>query len=206
MPVRLIGRSGPYADQVYPLIRVETTIGRDTSCAVVLDESAVSRRHARIVWDGAQYLLSDLGSKNGTFLNGERLVEAAVLQQGDAIGFAGCLFAFDTDSTTAEWQPDTDGSLTAVQLDPPEVVLAGQRVRLTPNEYRAFACLFRHCGQTVSRQQLAEQVWPAAADDRDTNIETVISNVRKKLPQGATAPVTIETRRGAGYRLTLCNG
>jgi predicted component of type VI protein secretion system len=49
------------------------TIGRDPGVTLVLDHGTISRRHAEITCDGGRYLLRDLGSKNGTFVNGERL-------------------------------------------------------------------------------------------------------------------------------------
>ena len=63
------------------------TIGRDPGATLVLDHDTISRRHAEISYDNGSYLLRDLGSKNGTFLNGERLEPNAVrvLQARDRV-------------------------------------------------------------------------------------------------------------------------
>jgi DNA-binding winged helix-turn-helix (wHTH) protein len=60
-------------------------IGRDPSASVSVDLPSVSRRHARIVVLGDGAMLEDLGSKNGTFLRGERVTGASPLQDGDKV-------------------------------------------------------------------------------------------------------------------------
>jgi pSer/pThr/pTyr-binding forkhead associated (FHA) protein len=66
--------------------RERLTIGRDTHNAVVIDDPAVSREHAAIVPVGNDHILEDLGSANGTFVNGAR-VPRRILQHGDVIEF-----------------------------------------------------------------------------------------------------------------------
>src|SRR5712692_9107550 len=56
------------------LLKPENTLGADPVNDVVLNDSLVSGRHARLHWDGAGWWLEDLGSKNGTLVNGERIV------------------------------------------------------------------------------------------------------------------------------------
>ncbi|UCH33009.1 MAG: FHA domain-containing protein [Armatimonadota bacterium] len=60
-------------------------IGRRADCTVVLPSNTVSRRHARIWRDGDDYLLADLGSTNGTLLNGEPAIGAERLNDRDEI-------------------------------------------------------------------------------------------------------------------------
>ena len=66
----------------------ELTVGRGGGCSIVLaDDSFVSTVHARVFRrDGAVYV-EDLGSRNGTLLNGEPLVHAAQLRRGDHVQF-----------------------------------------------------------------------------------------------------------------------
>ena len=68
-----------------PLNTGENLIGRDPAAAVWLDIAGVSRRHARIVIDGQQARLEDLGSKNGTMVRGDPLMAATVVHDGDPI-------------------------------------------------------------------------------------------------------------------------
>ena len=60
-------------------------IGRDRECAVRIDSATLSRRHARIVVTGTQAILEDLGSKNGTLVNGHRVKDPVALEEHDEI-------------------------------------------------------------------------------------------------------------------------
>jgi pSer/pThr/pTyr-binding forkhead associated (FHA) protein len=63
----------------------ENVLGRDQNATVRLESLRISRYHARIVLNDQEAILEDLGSKNGTFLHGERIAEPAQLGQGDQI-------------------------------------------------------------------------------------------------------------------------
>ena len=63
----------------------ENVIGREEDAAVWIESASVSRRHARIVVSGGQATLEDLGSKNGTFVRGQRITAAVVLANGEQI-------------------------------------------------------------------------------------------------------------------------
>jgi len=69
----------------YQLTRPEIIIGRDPAADLQIPSAAVSRRHARLILEKNGYILEDLGSSNGTFLNGKRLVERCSLNSGDQI-------------------------------------------------------------------------------------------------------------------------
>ena len=62
------------------------TIGRSLLCQLRVPHPIVSRLHAKVERNGTQYLLSDIGSANGTFLNGRRLCKPHLLLDGDLIG------------------------------------------------------------------------------------------------------------------------
>lgn len=63
----------------------EQIAGRDAAADVWLESPKVSRQHARIVVSGAAAVVEDLGSKNGTFVRGERIDAATTVSPGDAI-------------------------------------------------------------------------------------------------------------------------
>jgi len=63
-------------------------IGRDPGCELVIEDSRVSKRHARLRWSGDGWAIEDLGSKNGTAVNGQT-VDGATLRDGDTISFGG---------------------------------------------------------------------------------------------------------------------
>ncbi|WP_119072589.1 FHA domain-containing protein [Aggregatilinea lenta] len=83
---RLIVRRGPQPNQVYELNKGIITIGRDITNDIVINDPEVSRHHARLTQTGAGYTLEDLGSTNGTFVNGQRLTGARPLANGDMVG------------------------------------------------------------------------------------------------------------------------
>ena len=70
-----------------PRGRCQVTIGRALDCDCVLADPTVSRRHARLRRRGGRWLLTDLGSTNGTRLNGWRLAEEVELRAGDRVSF-----------------------------------------------------------------------------------------------------------------------
>jgi len=66
----LVVQEGQLAGKRWPLNRSELTIGRGEDCDIVLPDRQVSRHHFRVVRDDDGYNVEDLGSKNGTYING----------------------------------------------------------------------------------------------------------------------------------------
>jgi pSer/pThr/pTyr-binding forkhead associated (FHA) protein len=69
-------------------------IGRVTECDVVLYDAGISRRHCRIFSEAGQYFAEDLGSSNGTRLNGETISGKKALSEGDQLSLGGVVFVF----------------------------------------------------------------------------------------------------------------
>src|SRR5512138_1927451 len=84
---QLIMRSGPTPGATFALEGDQMTIGRDSTTEIVINDAEVSRRHARLTFQGGKYVLEDLGSTNGTFVNGQRLAGPRVLKTGEVISF-----------------------------------------------------------------------------------------------------------------------
>lgn len=76
----------------YPLGFEPLTIGRGIDNTIVLADPLVSRHHAEIVLQGGKWAIRDLGSANGTFVNGRPIVGPQVLNPGDTIGVGPALF------------------------------------------------------------------------------------------------------------------
>lgn len=79
-------RPPPLAGKSFPLTDAEATVGRAPGCAVLLDDPTVSSRHASLTRRGDKVVLDDLGSRNGTLLNGRRLKAPTALSPGDRVG------------------------------------------------------------------------------------------------------------------------
>lgn len=84
---QLIMRTGPTPGAAYILEGDQLNIGRDSNNEIVINDAEVSRRHARLTFQGGKYVLEDLGSTNGTFVNGQRLAGPRVLKAGEVVSF-----------------------------------------------------------------------------------------------------------------------
>ena len=82
---QLTMRTGPTPGKIFQLTSGETNIGRDNTNEFPIADPEISRHHARIIYQGGYFVLEDLNSTNGTFVNGKRLVGQYVLQPGDVL-------------------------------------------------------------------------------------------------------------------------
>ncbi|MFN7210681.1 MAG: FHA domain-containing protein [Aggregatilineales bacterium] len=83
---RLIVRRGPQPNQIYELTKDVISLGRDITNDIVVNDPEVSRHHCRLTRGSGGYTLEDLGSTNGTFVNGQRISGARPLNSGDLVG------------------------------------------------------------------------------------------------------------------------
>ncbi len=84
-PTRLVVTDGPLRGTTLPLGASAVLIGRAPSCTLVLDDDYSSSRHARVFPDGDQWLVEDMGSTNGTFLDDQRVTSAVPVRPGAQI-------------------------------------------------------------------------------------------------------------------------
>lgn len=82
---RLVCTDGPLSGQQFLLEEEEVVVGRATENAVSIPDTSVSRRHLSLRRDGNAWLARDLGSGNGTLLNGEQLATETQLRDGDLL-------------------------------------------------------------------------------------------------------------------------
>jgi DNA-binding winged helix-turn-helix (wHTH) protein len=95
-----------------PLIEGASVIGREPGTSIHIDSPGISRHHARIVVTRGEAVIEDLGSKNGTQLNGTRITQPARLSDGDRIGLGAVRLTFQSQSRTAPTEtayPDEAG-------------------------------------------------------------------------------------------------
>ncbi len=114
---RLVIRTGPTAGKVHNLDKPEMTVGRDLNTEIVINDPEISRRHARLFLQGNTYVLEDLGSTNGSFVNNQRLSGPHMLRPGEVITFGERITAaFEVAMVDAD---ATQVSTTARQMDQP---------------------------------------------------------------------------------------
>jgi len=117
----------------------EAVLGRDDDCALRVDSGQVSRRHAAVRFSAGEYRVRDLGSTNGTFVNGERVEGERALRPGDEIDVGGTRIAFyRMDPAAAQAAASRSGERTLIIQAPPSPA-AALRGRL--EEIPAYAVL-----------------------------------------------------------------
>jgi DNA-binding response OmpR family regulator len=100
-----------------------------------------------------------------------------------------------------EEQPGTYGDgLITIDFAQREVTVAGQKVALTPLEFKLLAAFVRHPNQVLSHDQLLELVWGESLVGSRARTKLYVGYLRQKLADGGAAESPIETVRGFGYR------
>jgi hypothetical protein len=175
-------------------------IGRDPACSFVIDDARVSRNHARLRWTGKGWTLEDLGSKNGTTVNG-RLPNGAELQEGDWISLGGLSGRFEqlsaTQAATLETQRIARIHTTAriqrrlhAGLEPRDLLprLLDAAIELTQTE-RGFVLVAR--SQGVLRVEVARGF--TAQELHDERFRGSVGAVRQSLETGE--PIVVSHAR-----------
>jgi pSer/pThr/pTyr-binding forkhead associated (FHA) protein/tetratricopeptide (TPR) repeat protein len=101
---QLRGLTGPVTGQVFPLSGT-MLVGRVPGVDVQVDDDSVSRRHAEVVVNGREVVLRDLGSANGTTVNGAPISEDTILNPGDIIQFGIVELMFETGGPSGSRTP-----------------------------------------------------------------------------------------------------
>lgn len=82
---QLVMHKGPNPGKIFELVQDELTIGRDITNRIVINDPEVSRKHSRLTLQSGAYVIEDLGSTNGTFVDGQRLIGPHMLRPGETI-------------------------------------------------------------------------------------------------------------------------
>ncbi len=211
----LIMEEGQEAGRSWPVAKERVIIGRGEDCDVVLRERQVSRRHAqiRLLRPGSgqgldsQYVLEDLGSRNGTYVNGREVTEPHVLQDGDEIQIALCVrLSFVGAEATAPLVFER-GRRPGLYLDGERhlVLIRGRELNppLSLAQYRLLELLHDRAGRMCSRDEIVEAVWPEASEEgvSDQAIDALVRRLRERVGEVDPDHQYIVTVRGHGFRL-----
>ncbi len=175
------------------------SIGRGVENDIVIPSKRVSREHACIRRAGKRLILEDLGSTNGTFLNGERILSPAALRDGDRITIGELTFEFHDPDTTTRETPFPE-----LEVDRAAGVVRVNRlaVSLSPKEYALLAYLYERRGLVCSKDEIGRAVWAEYTEGIfDYQIENLVRRLRTKIELDPNNPVILLTIRGLGYRL-----
>jgi pSer/pThr/pTyr-binding forkhead associated (FHA) protein len=108
MHAKLKVLSGPASGATIPVLHGKLLVGREEDCQVRLESEFVSRHHCVLLMDDYTVRIRDLGSKNGTFVNNNRVgTHETILSSGDivSIGEMVCYIEFSTPETATETSP-----------------------------------------------------------------------------------------------------
>ena len=187
------------AGQRFPLTGRVTVLGRSRNCEIFIPDRRASRRHAGIRWDGETSTLRDLGSTNGTLLNGRRITTPQTLRDGDEIAIGSATFTFHDPEATLR---AAEFPLLVVDQATGEVWINRHLISLSLKEQALFDLLYHNAGRVCNKQEIAKAVWPEyQAEVYDYQIESLVKRLREKLELDPRQPVLLVTVRGRGYKL-----
>lgn len=189
------------------------TIGRDQQNDIVIAHPLASRRHATLERDEHGYLVRDLNSTNGTYVNGEVIADAYRLNSDDMIVIAASeivfidpeatqqgnlpVFTFKPRTPVVEGDIEIDDNAKTVKikgelLDPP----------LTVKEFQLLHLLYRKQSHVISKEEIAKAIWDYEVYDFNA-IDALVYRVRQRIEVDPAQPKYLVTVRGFGYKLVL---
>lgn len=182
------------------------TIGRNDDCEVVLPDRQVSRYHARVSWHSDHYEIEDLGSKNGTHVNGRLAESSTALADGDEfqIGLRFKLSFIDADATMPL---SITKEVSGLQLDKEtrQVWINGEQVDppLSLPQYRLLEVLWDAGGRVVTRDEIVDAVWPDDSMEgiSEQAIDALVRRLRERIGDLDDDFRYVVTVRGHGFRL-----
>lgn len=206
----MTGESGdrpiPYLEdptgREHPLDHDTITIGRATSNDIVITSRRVSREHARLLRDDWRWIIEDLGSTNGIFLNAERVLTERELRDRDHIRIGDVVLTFHDPDITFH-----DTVWPKIEIDRAAGVVRVDRevVDLSPKEFILAAHLHDRGNQVCSKDEIARAVWPEYQSNvYDYQIENLVRRLRAKIEVDPGEPQLLVTLRGLGYKLIVC--
>jgi hypothetical protein len=190
-------------EQNWSLAKTVTTLGRWDDNDITITDRWISRHHAEIHRQGTHYVLHDLGSKNGLFVNGKRVQKSATLEDGDQIQIAPrCQLTFVDSEATA---PVFEGQR-GVMVDESacRVWVQGQEVDppLSSAQFALLKTLTDQPGRVFSRDELIALVWPDEDPSgiSDEAINSLVRRLRKRLMEVDPEYRYIFAIRGHGFK------
>jgi len=209
-PVLLISE-GEKAGQRWTIQTDLITIGRGSECDLLLPERQISRQHVRIRHTTDHYILQDLDSKNGTWINNHPVKGERVLHDGDEISLALVvrLIFLESEATAPMPRPESGGGpqATGLRIDrEARRVFVGNRELDPPlslPQYRLLELLIDLKGGICTREQIISNVWPDVLSEgvSEQAIDALVRRLRDRLAELDPNHQYIVTVRGHGFRL-----
>lgn len=185
----------------------EIKIGRSADCQVSLPVRWISRHHATLSYQNRQFVLADAGSKNGVFVNGQRISKPRPLTDGDVVQLAPGLDLIYVDSEATAPLPGRSAISLMIDESTRQVFVYGQEVvpPLSQQQYELLRLLNRQPGKVYSRVEVIEAAWPGESAEgvTDDAIDALVRRLRQRLAEIEPEHNFIVTVRGYGFRLDV---
>ncbi len=204
----LVVRGGPNSGAIVALVGGSITMGRRSDNDIVIDETTVPRRHSLIMNTPGGYVVRDLNTTNGTFVNQNKLNQSEhVLRHGDQIKLGGSditiMFRQEGPRTLTL---DTASSVpveAALPSIPEQTVQPAAAAMLEIVDATLLSALGLRKGSVVSRSELLEELWPDEHDDvgKSLKLDEAVARLRSQLDQDPDNPVSLVTVGQFGYLL-----
>jgi DNA-binding response OmpR family regulator len=204
----LLWMDGDEIKRRWTLVKPETTIGRWPDNDVVVDDRWVSRYHAQIRREEDRYLIQDRDSRNGTFVNGQRVVEPRILADGDVVQVTPLVMLTFVDyGATAPLPGEIQVPGLELDLGARQVKVHG-RLLVPPLSHAQFTFLSLLAGQpgrVYSREEVVKTVWPDdhAEGISDEAIDALVRRIRLRLRKLDPDGEYVVTVRGYGFKLNV---
>jgi DNA-binding response OmpR family regulator len=203
----LIWQEDDLIKQQWILDEDEMKVGRDPTCQINLPSRWISRVHACLRRDGSGFLLEDASSKNGIYVNGQRIYKAHRLADGDKVQLAPGMDLIFVDSEATAPLPGRQVERLRLAEDERQVYLNGQLISpaLSTQQYQILALLSEQPGKVYSRYEVITAAWPDddAEGVSDDAVDAMIRRLRQRLGETDPAHDYIITVRGYGFKLNL---
>jgi pSer/pThr/pTyr-binding forkhead associated (FHA) protein len=197
----LVFLAGPIAGRRYKLGDGEYVIGRRSDCQIFVPDMRVSRQHARLWKDGESWSLEDLGSNNGTYINGVRLQAATQLKHEDEIMIANNKIRVEAQDHPSEQRPLEGQVVTIVDVSGQAVVKAREesgagRLPLVSSglisiaDQKAVRLLERKLDALTQILQAT-----ASADSEDALLDKIADALLDLFPQAEDVGVLVEDEK-----------
>jgi DNA-binding response OmpR family regulator len=182
-------------------------LGRDSTCQVSLPSRWISRVHARLRREGNHYLVEDAKSKNGIFVNGQRIYKPQVLSDGDTLQLAPGLDLVFVDSESTAPLPGTVVDPLYIDKEERQIYIKGQILSppLSHQQYEILMLLTETPGKVYSRYEVIQAAWPDDHADgvSDDAVDAMIRRLRQRLAVVDAEHEYIITVRGYGFKLNM---
>ncbi|HSR96072.1 MAG TPA: FHA domain-containing protein, partial [Kofleriaceae bacterium] len=203
----LVFLAGPIAGRRYKLADGEYIIGRRSDCQIFVPDMRVSRQHARLWKDGEAWQIEDLGSNNGTFINGTKVQSATALRHDDEILIANNRIRVESRDTVPDPKPEGN-AVTIVEIASPSSLIKSRedsgsgRIPIVSSgmmsvaDQRAVRLLERKLEALTQILQAT-----AASDTSEALIQKLVDALLELFPQAEDVGVLVEDERSGELKV-----